>query len=134
MSLFEKISHYVMKLGEFVGDDPREANTEGGFSSHLRHRVNGDHYVHYRDTFWVIAAVYLREYATQGALTQTIRIAVTTSRVSLPLSTVSWSGLFVYWGNIDKLFYPGSALPSPTFGTGGLMWASITLAILTCRW
>jgi len=33
-------------------------------------------------------------------------------------------------GSIDRLFYP-EALPAPTFGTGGIMWASLTLAILT---
>ncbi|MFN6978140.1 MAG: PstA family ABC transporter permease, partial [Gemmobacter sp.] len=31
---------------------------------------------------------------------------------------------------IDELFYP-ERLPSPTFGAGGLLWASLTLALLT---
>jgi phosphate transport system permease protein len=31
---------------------------------------------------------------------------------------------------MDRLFFP-EALPAPTFGTPGLMWASITLALLT---
>ncbi len=41
-------------------------------------------------------------------------------------------GFFVYTlgGSIDQLFYE-AALPSPTFGTGGLFWASLTLALLT---
>ena len=41
-------------------------------------------------------------------------------------------GFFVYFlgGNIDQLFFANS-LPTPTFGTPGLMWASLTLAILT---
>jgi phosphate transport system permease protein len=41
-------------------------------------------------------------------------------------------GFFVYFlgGSIDQLFFP-EALPSPTFGTPGIMWSSLTLAILT---
>ena len=41
-------------------------------------------------------------------------------------------GFFVYFlgGNIDQLFYEAS-LPAPTFGTPGLFWASLTLALLT---
>ncbi|RQW84988.1 MAG: ABC transporter permease subunit, partial [Geobacter sp.] len=31
---------------------------------------------------------------------------------------------------IDQLFYP-ERLPTPTFGTGGILWASLTLALLT---
>src|SRR5260370_33969319 len=35
------------------------------------------------------------------------------------------------WGGyIDALFFK-ARLPSPTFGTGGLLWASLTLALLT---
>src|SRR5207244_3353615 len=41
-------------------------------------------------------------------------------------------GFFVYavGATIDALFFP-EALPSPTFGTGGILWASLTLALLT---
>ena len=41
-------------------------------------------------------------------------------------------GFFVYFlgGNIDRLFFT-EALPAPTFGTPGLMWAALTLALLT---
>jgi phosphate transport system permease protein len=41
-------------------------------------------------------------------------------------------GFFIYGigHGIDTLFFPES-LPTPTFGTGGLLWASLTLALLT---
>ena len=41
-------------------------------------------------------------------------------------------GFFVYLtgGSIDALFF-ADRLPTPTFGTGGLMWASMTLALMT---
>ncbi|MFP3632346.1 ABC transporter permease subunit, partial [Burkholderia sp. SIMBA_045] len=31
---------------------------------------------------------------------------------------------------LDQVFYP-EALPSPTFGTPGVLWSAVTLAILT---
>jgi len=41
-------------------------------------------------------------------------------------------GFFVYFlgGSIDELLFR-EALPNPTFGTPGLLWASLTLALLT---
>ena len=41
-------------------------------------------------------------------------------------------GFFVYFvgGTIDQLFF-GDYLPTPTFGTGGILWASLTLALMT---
>jgi len=83
--------------------------------------------------FGVIAAVYLREYAKQGAVTRVIRIAVNNlAGVPSIVYGVFGLGFFIYFlgGSIDQLFYP-EALPAPTFGTPGLLWASLTLAILT---
>ena len=37
---------------------------------------------------------------------------------------------YVVGGTIDQLFF-AERLPNPTFGTGGLLWASLTLALLT---
>jgi phosphate transport system permease protein len=41
-------------------------------------------------------------------------------------------GFFVYTlgGTIDELFY-SERLPTPTFGTPGLLWSALTLALLT---
>jgi phosphate transport system permease protein len=83
--------------------------------------------------FGVIAAVYLREYAKQGFITRVIRIAVNNlAGVPSIVYGVFGLGFFVYiiGGNIDRLFYPEAA-PAPVFGTPGLLWASLTLALLT---
>jgi len=83
--------------------------------------------------FGVIAAVYLREYAKQGALTRMVRIAVNNlAGVPSIVYGVFGLGFFVYFlgGNIDQLFFE-EALPSPTMGTPGILWASLTLALLT---
>ena len=82
--------------------------------------------------FGVLAAVYLREYARQGPMTRLIRIAVNNlAGVPAIVYGVFGLGFFVYvlGGSVDRLFFP-EALPAPTFGTPGLLWASLTLALL----
>lgn len=134
MSLGAKLVHYVAKLKEFVTDEPRESNTEGGIFPAIFGTVL---LVLLMSIFvtpmGVVAAVYLHEYARQGFLTRIIRVAVN-NLAGVPSIVYGLFGLgfFVYFlgGNIDRLFYP-EALPSPTFGTGGLLWSALTLSILT---
>ena len=134
MSLVEKLSFYVDKLVEFVSDDPREANTEGGIFPAIFGTVLMVIVMSIIVTpLGVVAAVYLREYANQGAMTQIIRIAVNNlAGVPSIVYGVFGLGFFVYFlgSGIDQSLFP-EALPSPTFGTGGMLWASITLALLT---
>jgi phosphate transport system permease protein len=134
MGVFTKLGHYFAKLGEFLSDDPREANTEGGIFPAIFGTVLMVMLMAVIVTpFGVIAAVYLREYAKQGFTTRLIRIAVNNlAGVPSIVYGVFGLGFFVYilGGNIDQLFYPESA-PAPVFGTPGLMWSSITLALLT---
>ena len=134
MSLPDKMGFYLAKLWEFVSDEPREANTEGGIFPAIFGTVMMVLLMSIFVTpFGVIAAVYLREYAKQGPLTRTIRIAVNNlAGVPSIVYGVFGLGFFVYFlgGNIDSLFFP-EAKPAPTFGTPGLLWASLTLAILT---
>ena len=134
MSVAEKAMHYVEKIGEFVGDDPREANTEGGIFPAIFGTVLMVLIMAIVVTpFGVVAAVYLREYAKQGLFTRIIRIAVNNlAGVPSIVYGVFGLGFFVYFvgGSIDRLFFP-EALPAPTFGTGGLLWCSVILALLT---
>jgi len=134
MSLAAKLQFYGSKVWEFVSTDPREANTEGGIFPAIFGTVVMVLLMSVLVTpFGVVAAVYLREYATQGLLTRLIRIAVNNlAGVPSIVYGVFGLGFFVYFlgGNIDRLFFP-EALPAPTFGTPGLIWASLTLALLT---
>jgi phosphate transport system permease protein len=134
MSMFDKIIHYGVKVVEFLTDDPREANTEGGIFPAIFGTVMMVMMMSVIVTpFGVIAAVYLREYAKQGFTTRLIRIAVNNlAGVPSVVYGVFGLGFFVYilGGNIDQLFFPESA-PAPVYGTPGLLWASITLALLT---
>ena len=134
MSLFDKTGFYFAKLWEFVSEDPREANTEGGIFPAIFGTVMMVMLMSVLVTpFGVVAAVYLREYARQGPMTRLIRIAVNNlAGVPSIVYGVFGLGFFVYvlGGSIDQLFFR-AALPAPTFGTPGLMWASLTLALLT---
>lgn len=134
MNLLDKSVGYFSKLGEFLTDEPREANTEGGIFPAIFGTVMMVMLMSVFVTpFGVVAAVYLREYARQGLVTRAIRIAVNNlAGVPSIVYGVFGLGFFIYiiGGEIDQLFYP-EALPAPTFGTPGLLWASITLALLT---
>ncbi len=134
MSTFDKLGFYFAKLWEFFTDEPREANTEGGIFPAIFGTVIMVLIMSVLVTpLGVIAAVYLREYAKQGPLTRIIRIAVNNlAGVPSIVYGVFGLGFFIYivGGNIDQLFFPEAA-PAPVFGTPGLMWASLTLALLT---
>ena len=134
MSGRQRMGHYFRKVWAFISDDPREANTEGG----IYPAIFGTILMVLLMTvvvapFGVIAGVYLKEYAKQGVLTRIIRIAVNNlAGVPSIVYGVFGLGFFVYTlgGSIDRLFFE-EALPSPTFGTGGLFWAALTMALLT---
>lgn len=134
MNVFTKLVTYFHNIWMFLSGDPREANTEGGVFPAIFGTVLMVLMMTVLVTpLGVIAAIYLREYANQGVVTQTVRIAVNNlAGVPSIVYGVFGLGFFVYFvgGSMDRVFYPEAA-PSPVFGTPGLLWASITLALLT---
>jgi phosphate transport system permease protein len=134
MSLLAKVGHWFHQIGKFVSDDPREANTEGGVFPAIFGTVFMVFLMAIIVTpLGVVAAVYLHEYAGKNSLTKIIRIAVINlAGVPSIVYGVFGLGFFVYTlgGSLDQLFYP-EALPSPTFGSPGVIWSALTLAILT---
>jgi phosphate transport system permease protein len=131
---FQRAGIYASRLWGFMMDDPREANTEGGifpaiFGTVMMVMIMSVAVV----PFGVIAALYLREYAREGAMLRIVRIAVNNlAGVPSIVYGVFGLGFFVYFvgGGIDRIFFP-ERLPTPTYGTGGILWASMTLALLT---
>jgi phosphate transport system permease protein len=129
-----RLGVYASRLWTFFSGDPRESNTEGGifpaiFGTVMMVMVMSAIVV----PLGVLAALYLREYAKQGPLVRMVRIAVNNlAGVPSIVFGVFGLGFFVYFmgGAIDRAFFP-EALPTPTFGTGGILWASLTLALLT---
>jgi phosphate transport system permease protein len=129
-----RLGVYSSRLWGFFSEGPRESNTEGGifpaiFGTVMMVLIMSSVVV----PLGVLAALYLREYAKQGPLVRTVRIAVNNlAGVPSIVFGVFGLGFFVYFvgGTIDRLFFP-EALPTPTYGTGGILWASLTLALLT---
>lgn len=134
LSVFGKIGIYLGRWWEFLSTEPREANTEGGILPAIFGTVAMTLLlVVFVAPFGVITALYLREYAKQGRLVAVVRISVNNlAGVPSIVYGVFGLGFFAYivGGSIDHVFFP-ERLPSPTFGTGGLFWAALTLALLT---
>lgn len=134
MSTGDKVRHWAKQIKKFLVDSPRESNTEGGvfpaiFGTMLMVILMSVIVM----PLGVIAAVYLHEYARKNWFTRLIRIAVVNlAGVPSIVYGIFGLGFFVYvlGGSIDQLLFSES-LPNPTFGTPGLLWASLTLALLT---
>ena len=122
------------QIWAFLSGFPREANTEGGifpaiFGTFVMTLIMSIAVM----PFGVMAAIYLREYAKQGPLVRSVRIAINNlAGVPSIVFGIFGLGFFVYFvgGSIDNMFF-SKALPTPTFGTGGILWASLTLALMT---
>ncbi len=134
MGLVAKTLHWFTEIGKFVSGEPREANTEGGVFPAIFGTVFMVILMAIIVTpLGVVAAIYLHEYAGKNNLTKIIRIAVINlAGVPSIVYGVFGLGFFVYMvgGSLDQLFYPES-LPTPTFGSPGVLWSALTLAILT---
>ena len=130
----QKWSIYAGRWVEFLTTNPREANTEGGIVPALVGTLTMMVLLSLAVApFGVVTALYLREYAKQGPLVSFIRICVN-NLAGVPSIVYGVFGLgffcYILGGSIDQIFYP-ERLPSPTYGTGGILWASLTLALLT---
>ena len=134
LSVSDKSLLYLEKVKELLFSEPRESNTEGG----LFPAIFGTVLLVFMMSIvsfplGVIAGIYLKEYAKDGLLVRMIRIAVN-NLAGIPSIVFGIFGLgfFIYGigGSIDSLFFP-EMLPTPTFGTGGMLWASLTLGVLT---
>ncbi|WP_394145251.1 phosphate ABC transporter permease PstA [Vibrio atypicus] len=134
MSILDKFVQWGKQAWKFLSDDPRESNSEGGvfpamFGTVLMVLIMSIIVM----PLGVIAAIYLHEYAKNNAFTRIIRVAVINlAGVPSIVYGVFGLGFFVYTlgGSIDSLFY-AERLPAPTFGTPGLLWSALTLAVLT---
>ncbi len=124
----------VSRWREFLLDEPREANSEGGvwpaiFGTVVMTLLMSIVVV----PIGVLAALYLREYAKAGVVTSSVRIAVNNlAGVPSIVFGVFGLGFFCYTvgASIDQLLF-AEKLPNPTFGTGGILWSALTLALMT---
>ncbi|EIT7023622.1 phosphate ABC transporter permease PstA [Vibrio vulnificus] len=134
MNVGDKIVHWGREIWKFLSENPRDSNSAGGVFP----AIFGTVFLVLIMSIivmplGVIAAIYLHEYAKNNAFTRIIRIAVINlAGVPSIVYGVFGLGFFVYTigSSIDNLFYV-ERLPAPTFGTPGLLWSALTLAVLT---
>lgn len=134
MSILADIGFFFDSVGSFLVEDPREANTEGGvFPAIIGTITMVVLMAMFVMPMGVIAAVYMSEYAKEGIVLRIVRISINNlAGVPSIVFGIFGLGFFVYiiGGSIDEMFYE-YALPNPTFGTPALLWASLTMALLT---
>jgi phosphate transport system permease protein len=137
LSLGGSLGVYFSRWGEFLADDPREANSAGGVFPAIWGTVTMTLIMAiFVAPFGVLAALYLREYAGRGPVTTAVRVAIN-NLAGVPSIVYGAFGLgffcYVLGASIDDVFFKASLVADgqPTFGTGGLLWASLTLALLT---
>lgn len=134
LGLLDKCGIYLSRWREFLLEDPREANMEGGVFPAIFGTIVMTVLMSLAVVpFGVLAALYIREYAKAGPMISAVRIAIN-NLAGVPSIVFGVFGLgffcYVTGATIDELFFEAK-LPSPTFGTGGILWASLTLALLT---
>jgi phosphate transport system permease protein len=134
LGLFDKLGVYASRWGEFLTHDPREANSEGGVWPAIVGTVIMTLLMSLAVVpFGVLAALFLREYAKAGPLVSAVRIAIN-NLAGVPSIVFGVFGLgffcYIFGASIDQAFF-AEKLPNPTYGKGGVMWASLTLALLT---
>ncbi|MGL4465714.1 MAG: phosphate ABC transporter permease PstA [Planctomycetia bacterium] len=129
-----KSAVYGSRWAEFLTADPREANSEGGVFPAIFGTVVMTLLMTIAVVpFGVMAALYLREYAKGGWAVSLVRIAVNNlAGVPSIVFGVFGLGFFCYMigASIDDLLF-AARLPNPTYGKGGVLWAALTLALLT---
>ena len=137
LGLAGKLGVYGSRLCEFLADDPREANSAGGVFPAIWGTVVMTLIMAFLVApFGVLAALYLREYSSNGPITAAVRVAIN-NLAGVPSIVYGAFGLgFFCYGigaGIDELFFKPSLVADsqPVFGNGGLLWASLTLALLT---
>lgn len=134
LSLPGKVWETLRRGVEFLVAEPREANTEGGIFPALFGTVLLVLLMTLAVVpLGVVTAVYMTEYARKGWLLTLANQAVH-NLAGVPSIVFGMFGLgfFIYGvgGTLDRWLY-ADRLPTPTLGTGGILWASLTLALLT---
>jgi phosphate transport system permease protein len=136
LGFWDKTGVYFSRWGEFLTAEPRNSNIEGGvlpaiWGTAVMTIVLSLAVV----PFGVLAALYLREYAKAGPIVSAVRIAVN-NLAGVPSIVFGVFGLgffcLIVGSSLDRLLFPVSVQDNtPVFGTGGVLWSALTLALLT---
>jgi phosphate transport system permease protein len=134
MSVMEKSGVFFRALGRFLSDAPRRSNLQGGVFPAIVGTVT----LVLADDRGGGAAGRTGGHLPAGicaarVVTGLVRIAVNNlAGVPSIVYGVFGLGFFVYaiGGSLDQLLF-AERLPAPTLGTPGMLWAALTMALLT---
>ncbi|MDF1525710.1 MAG: phosphate ABC transporter permease PstA [bacterium] len=134
LNFADRVGIYLSRWTEFLTDEPREANSEGGVFPAIFGTVVMTLIMSLAVMpFGVMAALYLREYARAGTMISIVRISIN-NLAGVPSIVFGVFGLgffcYIIGASLDQLLF-AEHLPDPTFGKGGVLWAALTLALLT---
>ncbi|MGA2256834.1 MAG: phosphate ABC transporter permease PstA [Thermoguttaceae bacterium] len=135
MGFFGKVGHYLTKVWELLSTPPRESNTEGGLLPALFGTVTLIFLMAICSfPLGVLAGIYLGEYAQDSVLVRLVRIGVN-NLAGIPSIVYGIFGLgfFISFlgSHIDQALFAHQLSKGPVFGTGGVLWAALTLGLLT---
>ncbi len=136
----DNASVYASRWGEFLADDPREANSEGGvwpaiFGTVVMTIIMSIAVV----PFGVLAALYLREYAKAGVVVSSIRIAIN-NLAGVPSIVFGVFGLGFFCYKVGKFVDGGPTAPGLDivpwsnwmWGAGLGLFALLVIAAIFC--
>ena len=137
LTVWQRLGVYLSRWWEFLSSEPRNANREGGVLPAIWGTAAMTLLMSVAVVpFGVMAALYLREYARAGAMISIIRIAIN-NLAGVPgiVFGVFGLGFFCHFVGvrIDDLFFRPEKIIAgeATFGREGMLWAALTLALLT---
>jgi phosphate transport system permease protein len=132
LGFFARIDAFVREIGHFLGSAPVASNLAGGVLPALIGTVILVLLMSLLAMpLGIATAIYLHQ--RRGFGVRLVRGAINQlAGVPAVVYGVLGLGLFVHGigAGIDRWFY-ADRLPLPTFGSGGLLWAALTLALLT---
>lgn len=120
-----KLALYGDRVAEFVGGEPRNANQEGGVFPVIIGTVTLTLLLTVAVVpLGVIAAIYLREYARQGLLTSSVRIAVN-NLAGVPSIVYGVFGLGFFCYTLGRWVDAGPQAPMERTGWWGMVGLTI---------
>jgi ABC-type phosphate transport system permease subunit len=113
LGLWGKLKVYGSRWSEFLLDDPREANSAGGFFPAIWGTIAMTFIMTLMVVpFGVLAALYLREYAKAGPITSAVRIAIN-NLAGVPSIVFGAFGLGFFCYGVGKYIDGGPENPWP---------------------
>lgn len=128
LDTFGRARVYLSRWAEFLGDDPRAANTEGGifpviFGTVLLTLLLTVSVL----PLGVVAALYMREYAKQGPLISVLRVAIN-NLAGVPSIVYGVFGLGFFCYTVGKYVDGGPAVTMAPAGGLGTWWGLAGMA------